>query len=279
MSGKSHSFRNLIFLVFFLLIILLGIYVLREEPSERVDQIGPPNQIKVMTFNINYGIGVDGERDLGRISNIIRRYSPDVICLQEVDYKTERSGGIDQARKIAADLGLSFTFGRNYRRDRGWSGNALLTRYPIYFSENKRYGYEKTSEIKGVLHTIVEIGDMHIHFYVTQLGEDSTENAVEIRELMNTILNWGTDEPTIVAGDLNTLSSNDGIREFLCYFKDVVDFTHDSLLTFPGNNPQNRLDYIFFNGFFTPVAVYTIGDNEVKAASHHLPLYARFKLK
>lgn len=279
MPRKSHFFRNLSFLIFFLLIIVLGFYVLKERPSEQVRQITNPDQIKVMTFNINYGVGMDGKHDLGRISDIIRIHSPDVVCLNEVDYKTERSGGVDQARKIAADLGMSFTFARNHRGDGGWSGNALLTHYPIYFSENRRYKYEKTSEVKGVLHTILDVEGVHIHFYVTQLGEDSTENSAEIKELVNAILDWGVDEPIIVAGNLSTLPPNDGIRELLYYFKDVADFTRDGLLTFPSNNPQYRLDYILFNDFFTPVAVYTVNDSEAKVVSDHLPLYARFKLK
>ena len=45
----------------------------------------PPSTVRVMTWNIHGGIGVDGELALERIIEVIKRNEPDVVALQEVD--------------------------------------------------------------------------------------------------------------------------------------------------------------------------------------------------
>ena len=52
--------------------------------------------VRVLTYNIRHGEGMDGVYDLGRIAEIIRGAHPDVVALQEVDRGTERSGRADQ---------------------------------------------------------------------------------------------------------------------------------------------------------------------------------------
>jgi endonuclease/exonuclease/phosphatase family metal-dependent hydrolase len=48
--------------------------------------------VRVMTWNIHGGVGPDGHRDLGRVVELVRRHSPDVVALQEVDSRRARQG-------------------------------------------------------------------------------------------------------------------------------------------------------------------------------------------
>jgi endonuclease/exonuclease/phosphatase family metal-dependent hydrolase len=41
--------------------------------------------VRVLTWNIHKGLGLDGRRDLERIVARISRHEPDVIAVQEVD--------------------------------------------------------------------------------------------------------------------------------------------------------------------------------------------------
>ena len=59
-----------------------------------------PN-IRVLSYNIRHGEGMDNRIDLWRIAKIIESISPDLVSLQEVDYQMERTGGIDQAEELA----------------------------------------------------------------------------------------------------------------------------------------------------------------------------------
>ena len=55
-----------------------------------------PLRLRVMSYNIHHGEGMDGKVDLPRLAGVIRAESPDLVSLQEVDQKTERTGKVDQ---------------------------------------------------------------------------------------------------------------------------------------------------------------------------------------
>ena len=50
-----------------------------------------------MTYNTHGCVGTDGSCQPERIAEVIRRFSPDVVALQEVDVGQPRSGSLDQA--------------------------------------------------------------------------------------------------------------------------------------------------------------------------------------
>jgi endonuclease/exonuclease/phosphatase family metal-dependent hydrolase len=60
--------------------------------------------MKVISYNIQFGKGMDGVIDLIRSCGAIR--GADIICLQEVEQEWTRSGERDQAADIAASRGL-----------------------------------------------------------------------------------------------------------------------------------------------------------------------------
>ena len=52
---------------------------------------------RVMTYNIHHGEGTDSVIDMERIAQVINKWSPDLVALQEVDNGTTRSGNINEA--------------------------------------------------------------------------------------------------------------------------------------------------------------------------------------
>lgn len=83
---------------------------------------------RVLTWNIHHGEGVDGKLDLARQAAFIKNVDPDAVFLQEVDRKTKRTGGVDQAAEMGRLTGLEVTFGKAMDYDGGEYGNAILTR-------------------------------------------------------------------------------------------------------------------------------------------------------
>src|SRR5262245_47743521 len=50
-----------------------------------------PRTIRVMTYNIHVGVGMDKKLDLQRIADVIKREHVDLVGLQEVDRGVERT--------------------------------------------------------------------------------------------------------------------------------------------------------------------------------------------
>src|SRR5689334_13841828 len=57
--------------------------------------------VRIMTYNVHSCRGMDGAISHERIAEVIERYNPDVVALQELDLGRERSGRLDQTRSIA----------------------------------------------------------------------------------------------------------------------------------------------------------------------------------
>ncbi len=86
--------------------------------------------IRVLSYNIRHGEGMDGQVDLARIAAVIRSARPDLVSLQEVDVGTERTNRIDQVATLARLTGMAPIFVGNITYQGGDYGNAILSAYP-----------------------------------------------------------------------------------------------------------------------------------------------------
>jgi endonuclease/exonuclease/phosphatase family metal-dependent hydrolase len=127
--------------------------------------------VKLVTYNIQYGLGKDNRYDLARIAREIE--DADVIALQEVERYWQRSGCTDAPAVIASqlpehhwvygpnlDMDASFrdTNGRLINRRRQF-GTMILSRLPIVSSRNhllpKYATLTQHSIQQGVLEAVV----------------------------------------------------------------------------------------------------------------------------
>lgn len=268
----QKPFRKYIGFIIIIALIGFGYFFFKSNPGSIIKNIFATGKIKVMTYNIHHGTGSDGKYDLQRIISVIREQSPHFVCLNQVDYKMKRANGDDQARIIAAELGMYFTFARNMELQSGYCGNSILSKFPIEFAENKLLFNRNNSEQWGMLHIIVNIGDRRVHIYTTHLSPDSTESSHQMDEVLNVILGWGVEEPAIVAGDMNLGPQSDKIHEFSHYFNDYGINLGDRSFTYPSNDPNQKIDYIFSNRLFSAVAYQVIKNEQTTVASDHLPI-------
>ena len=63
--------------------------------------------VRVLTYNIHHGEGLDGRIDLPRQAAIMTSAAPDLVALQEVDRGTARAGGVDQLAELARLTGMA----------------------------------------------------------------------------------------------------------------------------------------------------------------------------
>ena len=87
--------------------------------------------IRVLSYNIRQGEGLDGCVDLERTAEVIRRADPDLVALQEVDTCCERSGNQDTPALLGQVLGMEHRSGRCMAYQGGEYGMAVLSRLPV----------------------------------------------------------------------------------------------------------------------------------------------------
>lgn len=99
--------------------------------------------MKLVSYNIRYGVGIDDQLDLPRIARELE--GADIIGLQEVDRFFKRGGEVDQAAELAELLGdYYWVYGAGQDTDgsyrdangklvnrRRQHGEMILSRYPI----------------------------------------------------------------------------------------------------------------------------------------------------
>jgi len=88
-------------------------------------------KLKIMSYNICHGQGLDSVLDLSRAANIIKTQSPDLCGLQEVDDSCSRSFNIKQTAYLAKLTSMNGTFGKFMNFQNGEYGMATLIRKPI----------------------------------------------------------------------------------------------------------------------------------------------------
>jgi hypothetical protein len=73
-----------------------------------------PATLRVMTYNIHHGEGLDGQVDLLRIAQLIQREGADIVALQEVDKGVARTARRDFPAELAALTGMACVFSNNF---------------------------------------------------------------------------------------------------------------------------------------------------------------------
>ena len=97
--------------------------------------------LRVMSMNIRMG-GEYADYKSAPFSELIREFDPDIVCCQEVDYKSARNGGYDWLGNVAMETGM-FPYYASRPYGSGEFGVAILSRYPFFKAE------KIISEIEG----------------------------------------------------------------------------------------------------------------------------------
>jgi len=190
--------------------------------------------LRVLTYNVHHCEGTDGNFDYGRIAAIINRLKPDIAALQEIDVKTKRASGADQAAILAELTGLDYTFGRAIDYDSGQYGLAILSRFEMRDVTNTPLPTQPGSEPRIALAARIRLESepKEILFVDTHLCHRSNE----VRKMQTTSLGefarTAGDVPVILAGDFNARPTSEPMNVLL--ESDWLDAIA----------PKSRIDYV-----------------------------------
>lgn len=223
--------------------------------------------IRVMTWNIHGGRGLDGRRNLDRIVGIVGSQSPDIIALQEVD---SRRCGIEQAFELLADRLANHSLeARIISAPDGDYGHVVLSRYPcrdVRQHDISVPGREPRAAIEATIAT----GEGDLHLVAAHFGLSLRERHRQA-EAIAAIAEAGP-PCSILLGDFNDWLSRGSVQRVLA--RHLPARTHQK--TFPSVLPILSLDRIYARPAGLVTKSWVVGDAGI--ASDHLPLMAELAL-
>jgi endonuclease/exonuclease/phosphatase family metal-dependent hydrolase len=162
--------------------------------------------LRVLTYNIHHGEGTDGIIDLSRQAEIVKSVQPDLVALQEVDERTERTSGVNQLQELARLTGMHAEFGKAMDYSGGGYGVAVLSRWPIVGTRNNPLPTFQDREPRTALTALVRVDAAWplLQFTSTHLdqGRDEGNRLAQVEHL--NALEVGDEAPEILAGDMNS---------------------------------------------------------------------------
>ena len=222
-----------------------GFRLLRIHPDGSYDydfvpvKQGPelPRQLfSVMSFNIRHGEGMDGKLDLVRTAAAISREKPRFVGLCEVDCRTKRSGGVDQAKELARLTGMHPTFGPAIDFQGGKYGVAVLScDRPVSSRQIPLPGKEPRTLL------LVEFEDCAVG--VTHLSVSAASERQESVELMRNALAAQSGKPVFLMGDWNSRPQSEVLAEMRKFVKVISDETGRTYHGRPSDGPAAEQEY------------------------------------
>jgi endonuclease/exonuclease/phosphatase family metal-dependent hydrolase len=235
-----------------------------------------------MTYNIQYGGG-----NLDGIAATIRGAAADLVALQEVDvHWSTRSGFVDQAAALAAQLGMQVRFapiyqlpGDNASAPLREFGVALLSRHPIVaFTNHSITRLSTQSEgtapapAPGLLEATVDVRGTNVRVFNTHLDyrPDPSVRRQQVTEMLAIIGDAAS--PTLLFGDMNAGPTAPELQPLFERLHDSWTSAPDAGLTYPSTVPAKRIDFVLASRHFRVQAA-RVPDSQ---ASDHRPVIVDF---
>jgi len=235
----------------------------------------PTPVLRIVSYNIRHGRGMDDVVDLQRTAGVLERLQPDVVALQEVDNGAERSGSVAQAEELGRRLDMHWAFGKFMDFQGGAYGMATLSRHPILRQED--LSLPDGNEPRIALLTEIQLSGgervlvVNIHFDWVRDDGFRFAQASHLAEYLD-----GVEIPWILVGDLN---DEPGSRTWELFHSRGMEAKKPETdrFTFSSTDPRREIDFVFG----APAARWEVVRVEVihePLASDHRPVLAELRL-
>ena len=243
--------------------------------------------MRLLLYNIRYAVGggasmhmplpgagyvLGNQTVLPEITRFIRSVDPDIVGLIEVDTGSIRSRKVNQAEKIAADLGMNTSYETKYGSKSfnkmlpivRKQGNAFMAAPRVH---GEKFHYFDT----GIKRLIIELEMKKYAVFLVHLSLKYRHRHLQLRRLYDLI--EATEKPVIVAGDFNTFWGENEIYLFL-RAAGLTSANPEGIPTYPSRSPRKELDFILYQ---EGIEVTAFEVPQIKL-SDHLPLVCDFEI-
>ena len=206
-------------------------------------------KLKIMTYNVlHFARDATNEPAAAAYAEVIRSLGVDIVGINESYDETRTSFYGPQAKTVAELLGWHWYFAEAVvLGQEGPYGNSVLSRFPLRNARSvpipdpvpRRYtGYYET---RCVLRCTADVNGTDLSLAVTHFGlnPDEQENAVK------TVLDETEDRRFVLMGDLNVRPDAPVLSPIRARLADTADAFRTPQMSFPAENPDRRIDYIF----------------------------------
>jgi endonuclease/exonuclease/phosphatase family metal-dependent hydrolase len=223
-----------------------------------------PETLTVLTYNMQQGTDVEGNRNLHDQLRFIQKVNPDIIGLQESDSARPSLGNTDSARFFAERLGYYMYYGPNTIS--GTFGTAILSRFPL---ENPRtfFTYSTIDEV-GTAVAEIEVEGRRIGLFNSHPAGPGEVKSAHARALVAECAKY---EHVITMGDHNARPGTPAyeiVAEALSntWIEKYPDGSGPPHPSWPESTPENRhydvstrrIDHIFVSPNFEVVESYYV---------------------
>lgn len=271
--------------------------------------------LRVVSYNIGYAYGdannhhllpaEDVAKNLETAAVALEKLSPDVICLQEIDFDSRRSARQDQLDWLAKRLGYAYAaydvnWNKRYVPFPYWppenhfgrmvSGQAVLSRYPIltnrvhvFAKPPNPFWYDWFYLERTAQEVALDLGGRHVRVWNAHLEAFHRLTRLAQAEAFAELVLASEVGPQIATGDFNDPQAEDAALRApnpdnaVTRFLNATGFSEAlperDRMTFPSWAPVVRLDHVVYSKEMTAVSSGTL----TLTASDHLPVWADLK--
>ncbi|MEG3122733.1 endonuclease/exonuclease/phosphatase family protein [Sphingomonas sp. GB1N7] len=225
--------------------------------------------IKVASYNIHKGIGLDRRRDPMRILDVLREIDADVIALQEADRRFGAKTGIIPLHALEDHSPWkAIPFGKR-AGSMGWHGNVLLVRKDSAVIDSEAI-HLPALEPRGAVMADVRANGTPIRIVGMHLDLSGLWRRRQAHAILAHVDASAERRPTVLMGDLNEWSAGSGcLRDF---GKDYAFAATGA--SFHVRRPVARLDRIMVSRDLRVVDCGAHQSATSRKASDHLPIWA-----
>jgi len=226
------------------------------------------NTVRILTWNIHGALGRNPRFDLARVVELIDRWGPQIVALQEVDSRREKIGD-NPFELLQRELGEHGIGAKSISTADGDYGQMLISRWPLAETVIHDISFPER-EPRRAIATTIATPHGPLRFVATHLGLSTHERRGQTKALLDIAGEART--TTVVAGDFNDWFWVGSVRSALS--RALPGCTR--FRTFPSLLPLLRLDRIYCRPAGALVQAFT--DRAARRISDHLPVIADVRI-
>lgn len=231
-----------------------------------------------MTYNVRRCAGPTGRTSshLGSVAQVIARYEPAIVALNEVYGTPVVPGTVDQVNALARTAGYPYSaFGPAAVRFPRRYGNALLSRFPVERTTTIPLTEPKGTEPRSLLVATLRLSDrIRLHVLVVHLGLTRQGRSSAVDTILQ-VAGATAGDPVVLLGDFNVGPDDEVLERLAEQFTDAASAAGDARPTFPAHAPIHRIDYVLVNAHVDVVDTFAVDE----PASDHLPVAAHLRVR